>query len=148
MATKAKVQRIKAFLRVLKYSSGGVIEGGSPEGPITYGEQPAKLYKLKHLSKMELVTNDPSGCTFILGFDSLRSQSVAPPQWTTRNVDDRNRLLMCILNICKDHLGRLPKVVGLDVVEMALWAKSNTTAVPNKGIFKVDLLQLLRRRLT
>lgn len=23
------------------------------------------------------------------GFDNLRSQSVAPPQWTMRNVDDR-----------------------------------------------------------
>lgn len=35
----------------------------------------------------------------------------------------RNRLLLCILNICKDALGRLPKVVGIDIVEMALWAK-------------------------
>lgn len=35
----------------------------------------------------------------------------------------RNRVLLCILNICKDVLGRLPKVVGIDVVEMALWAK-------------------------
>lgn len=35
----------------------------------------------------------------------------------------RNRLVMCIFNICKDVLGRLPKVVGIDVVEMALWAK-------------------------
>lgn len=35
----------------------------------------------------------------------------------------RNRLLLCILNICKDVLGHLPKVVGIDVVEMALWAK-------------------------
>lgn len=35
----------------------------------------------------------------------------------------RNRLLMCILNMCKDVLGRLPKVVGIDIVEMALWAK-------------------------
>ncbi|XP_021665435.2 exocyst complex component SEC3A isoform X2 [Hevea brasiliensis] len=43
-----------------------------------------------------------------------------------RNVDDRNRLIFCILNICKDVLGRLPKVVGIDVVEMALWAKENT----------------------
>lgn len=119
--------------------------------------QPAKLYKLKHLSKVEVVTNDPSGCTFTLvmlhllftfenrkrlygpsfsithcwmfeirrtfikcevicfslqvkyfscssymrlvsasswlsvlqGFDNLRSQSVAPPQWTMRNIDDR-----------------------------------------------------------
>ncbi|XP_075077796.1 exocyst complex component SEC3A isoform X1 [Nicotiana tabacum] len=116
ISTKAKGQRTKAFLRVLKYSNGGVLE-------------PAKLYKLKHLSKVELVTNDPSGCTFMLGFDNLRSQSVTPPQWTMRNVDDRNRLLLCILNICKDVLGRLPKVVGIDVVEMALWAKENTPTV-------------------
>ncbi|CAL5349147.1 unnamed protein product [Camellia sinensis] len=113
ISTKLKAQRTKAFLRVLKYSNGGVLE-------------PAKLYKLKHLSKVEVVTNDPSGCTFMLGFDNLRSQSVAPPQWTMRNVDDRNRLVFCILNTCKDILGHLPKVVGIDVVEMALWAKENT----------------------
>ncbi|KAI4339867.1 hypothetical protein MLD38_024760 [Melastoma candidum] len=117
LSTKAKVNRTKAFLRVLKYSNGGVLE-------------PAKLYKLKHLSKVEVITNDPSGCTFMLGFDNLRNQTVAPPQWTMRNLDDRNRLLLCILNICKDLLGRLPKVVGIDVVEMALWAKENTPAVP------------------
>ncbi|OAY22854.1 exocyst complex component SEC3A isoform X1 [Manihot esculenta] len=116
ISTKAKATRTKAFLRVLKYSTGGVLE-------------PAKLYKLKHLSKVEVITNDPSGCTFTLGFDNLRSQSVSPPQWTMRNVDDRNRLIFCILNICKDVLGRLPKVVGIDVVEMALWAKENTPAV-------------------
>ncbi|XP_012834235.1 PREDICTED: exocyst complex component SEC3A-like [Erythranthe guttata] len=110
ISTKAKVKRTKAFLRVFKYSNGGVLEH-------------AKLYKLKHLSKVELVTNDPSGCTFMLGFDNLRNQSVAPPQWTMRNLDDRNRFLLCILNICKDVLGHLPKVVGIDVVEMALWAK-------------------------
>lgn len=28
--------------------------------------QPAKLYKLKHLSKVEVLANDPSGCTFTL----------------------------------------------------------------------------------
>ncbi|XP_040996038.1 exocyst complex component SEC3A-like [Juglans microcarpa x Juglans regia] len=94
---------------------------------------PAKLYKLKHLSKVEVITNDPSGCTFTLGFDNLRSQSVAPPQWTMRNIDDRNRLLLCILNICKDILGRLPKVVGIDVVEMALWAKENTPSVSTQN---------------
>ncbi|KAI3409178.1 uncharacterized protein J3R85_019668 [Psidium guajava] len=116
LSTKSKGQRTKAFLRVLKYSNGGVLE-------------PAKLYKLKHLSKVEVITNDPSGCSFMLGFDNLRSQSVAPPQWTMRNIDDRNRLLLCILNICKDVLGRLPKVVGMDVVEMALWAKENTPTV-------------------
>ncbi|XP_059637425.1 exocyst complex component SEC3A-like [Cornus florida] len=116
ISTKQKAKRTKAFLRVLKYSTGGVLE-------------PAKLYKLKHLSKVEVVTNDPSGCTFMLGFDNLRSQSVAPPQWTMRNIDDRNRLLLCILNICKDVLGHLPKVVGIDVVEMALWAKENTPTI-------------------
>ncbi|XP_074273552.1 exocyst complex component SEC3A-like [Silene latifolia] len=62
------------------------------------------------------------------GFDNLKNQTIAPPQWTMRNSDDRNRLLLCILNVCKDMLGRLPKVVGIDVVEMALWAKENTTA--------------------
>lgn len=30
---------------------------------------------------------------------------------------------MCILNMCKEILARLPKVVGIDIVEMALWAK-------------------------
>ncbi|KAI3807273.1 hypothetical protein L1987_23198 [Smallanthus sonchifolius] len=114
-----KSQENKAFLNVLKYSNGGVLE-------------PAKLYKLKHLSKVEVLTNDPSGCSFMLGFDNLRSQSVAPPQWTMRNIDDRNRLLLCILNMCKDVLGHLPKVVGIDVVEMALWAKENTPVVSKK----------------
>ncbi|KAK7310886.1 hypothetical protein RJT34_08669 [Clitoria ternatea] len=120
LCTKAKVQRTKAFLRVFKDAPGGGLEA-------------AKLYKLKHLSKMEVVSNDPSGCTFTLGFDNLRSQSVAPAQWTMRNIDDRNRVLFCILNICKDVLGRLPKVVGIDVVEMALWAKENTPAVSTKS---------------
>ncbi|XP_071733250.1 exocyst complex component SEC3A-like [Rutidosis leptorrhynchoides] len=119
ISTKEKAQQTKAFLHVLKYSNGGVLE-------------PAKLYKLKHLSKVEVLTNDPSGCTFMLGFDNLRSQSVAPPQWTMRNIDDRNRLLLYILNMCKDVLGRIPKVVGIDVVEMALWAKENTPAVSKK----------------
>lgn len=114
ISIKQKAQRTKAFLRVLKYSNGGILE-------------PAKIYKLKHLSKVEVNSNDPSGCTFTLGFDNLRNQTVAPPQWTMRNTDDRNRLLLCILNVCKDMLGRLPKVVGIDVVEMALWAKENTT---------------------
>ncbi|PKI68919.1 hypothetical protein CRG98_010678 [Punica granatum] len=76
LSTKVKGQRTKAFLRVLKYSTGGVLE-------------PAKLYKLKHLSKVEVIANDPSGCTFMLGFDNLRNQSVSPPQWTMRNMDDR-----------------------------------------------------------
>ncbi|XP_052136552.1 exocyst complex component SEC3A-like isoform X1 [Oryza glaberrima] len=114
VTTKKKGQRTKAFVRVLKYSNGGVLE-------------PAKVYKMKHLSKVEVVPNDPSGCTFLLGFDNLRSQSVSPPQWTMRNKDDRNRFLMCILNMCKEIYGAIPKVVGMDVVEMAMWAKDNTT---------------------
>jgi hypothetical protein len=28
--------------------------------------QPAKVYKLKHLSKVEAVSSDNSGCTFVL----------------------------------------------------------------------------------
>jgi len=28
--------------------------------------QPAKMYDLKHLSKVEVITSDPSGCTFTL----------------------------------------------------------------------------------
>ncbi|XP_020592112.1 exocyst complex component SEC3A-like isoform X2 [Phalaenopsis equestris] len=115
----SKHQSPKAHLHVLKYSSGGVIE-------------PAKLYKLKHLTKVEVVPNDNSGCTFMLGFDNLRSQSVTPPQWTVRNIDDRNRLLLHVLNVCKEMLGHMPKVVGIDVVEMALWAKENIPTVNNE----------------
>ncbi|KAJ1701700.1 hypothetical protein LUZ63_001479 [Rhynchospora breviuscula] len=109
----------RAFLRVLKYSTGGVLE-------------PAKLYKLKHLSKLEVISNDTTGCTFILGFDNLRNHSVAPPQWTMRNIDDRNLFLLSVLNICKELFARLPKVVGIDIVEMALWAKENTPTVTDE----------------
>ncbi|XP_047947560.1 exocyst complex component SEC3A-like isoform X3 [Salvia hispanica] len=116
ISVKTKGKRTKAFLRVLKYSNGGVLEAD-------------KLYKLKHLSKVEVVSNDPSGCTFVLGFDNLKNQSIAPPQWMMRNVDDRNRILLSILNICRDS-GDLPKVVGIDIVEMALWAKQNTQVIP------------------
>jgi len=28
--------------------------------------QPAKVYKIKHLHKIEVAQNDPSGCTFVL----------------------------------------------------------------------------------
>ncbi|KAJ3674389.1 hypothetical protein LUZ60_005005 [Juncus effusus] len=112
----ARSQKTKTFIRVLKYSSGAGLES-------------TKLYKLKHLAKLEVVSNDPSGCTFIMGFDNLRSQSVAPPQWTMRNIDDRNRLLFCILNLCKEILAKLPKVVGIDIVELALWAKDNTPSI-------------------
>ncbi|MED6122667.1 Exocyst complex component S3A [Stylosanthes scabra] len=125
LSTKVKGQRTKAFLRVLKYSNGGVLE-------------PAKIYKLKHLSKVEVVREDPSGCTFTLGFDNLRTKRKSPPEWTMRNIDDRNRLLLLILNICKDIGGRIPKVVGIDVVEMALWAKANTSTVATQTHIEVD----------
>ncbi|KAK8964262.1 Exocyst complex component SEC3A [Platanthera guangdongensis] len=69
----------------------------------------------------------------MLGFDNLRSQSVTPPQWTMRNIDDRNRLLFGVLNVCKEITGHLPKVVGIDVVEMAIWAKENIPAVINEA---------------
>ncbi|KAG6487722.1 hypothetical protein ZIOFF_056319 [Zingiber officinale] len=75
-----------------------------------------------------------SDCSFMLGFDNLRSQSVAPPQWTMRNKGDRNRILLRILNMSKEILGRLPKVVGIDIVEMALWAKENNTTVSSQVI--------------
>ncbi|KAL2610093.1 hypothetical protein R1flu_028666 [Riccia fluitans] len=89
-----------------------------------------KAYKLKNLSRVEAVPNDKSGCTFVLGFDSLKAQAVSPPQWTVRNLDDRNRLVTCILKLCKEHIGRLPRIVGMDVVEMALWAQANAKALP------------------
>ena len=94
-AAKSKGLRTSAFLRVLKYSTGGVLEVicffflfyilGSLFFFFFFFAwhffvvlfsisnfvkllclQPAKLYKLKHLSKVEVVANDPSGCTFTL----------------------------------------------------------------------------------
>ncbi|KAL8265630.1 hypothetical protein R6Q59_002974, partial [Mikania micrantha] len=53
-----------------------------------------------------------------------------------RNLDDRNRLLACILHICKDALGRLPKVVGIDIVELALWAKEHNSTDSKKQNLK------------
>ncbi|KAL7603402.1 hypothetical protein Lser_V15G18780 [Lactuca serriola] len=123
ISTKDKGAKSKAFLRVFKYTSGGALEQ-------------AKIYKLKRLAKMEVVTTDPSGCTFMLGFDNLRNQRVAPIQWTMRNLDDRNRLLVCILTICKDAMGHLPKVVGIDIVELALWAKEHASEVPKQHGFE------------
>ncbi|KAI4978209.1 hypothetical protein ZWY2020_014763 [Hordeum vulgare] len=57
----------------------------------------AKLYKLKHLTKVEVISSDPSGCTFVL-----------------------------------EILSYLPKVVGIDIVELALWAKENTVTLDNQ----------------
>lgn len=122
----ATTQTFKVNLQVLKINSSGL--------------QPAKLYKLKHLSKIEAVQSDTAGCTFVLGFDNLKSQSVAPPQWTMRSVDDRNQFLTYILKLCKENLGRLPKIVGMDVVEMALWAQENAKALPLGGPVDVEAI--------
>jgi hypothetical protein len=51
--------------------------------------QLAKLYKLKHLNKVEAVSSDNTGCSFVMGFDNLKNQRVAPPQWNMRTLDDR-----------------------------------------------------------
>ncbi|KAI3767252.1 hypothetical protein L2E82_17341 [Cichorium intybus] len=123
ISTKDKGEKSKAFLRVFKYTNGGALEQ-------------AKMYKLKRLAKMEVLSSDPSGCTFMLGFDNLRNQRVAPIQWTMRNLNDRNRLLVCILTICKEAMGHLPKVVGIDIVELALWAKEHASAVPKHHSFE------------
>ncbi|KAK9054352.1 hypothetical protein SSX86_025430 [Deinandra increscens subsp. villosa] len=122
VSTKDKGGKTKAFLRVLKYTNGSALEQ-------------AKVYKLKRLGKVEVLTNDLSGCTFMLGFDNIRNQRVAPVHWTMRNLDDRNHLLVCILHICKDALGHLPKVVGIDIVELALWAKEHESKVSKQQNF-------------
>ncbi|KAI3761182.1 hypothetical protein L1987_51593 [Smallanthus sonchifolius] len=122
-SSKDKGEKTKAFLRVFKYTNGNVLEQ-------------AKVYKLKRLGKVEVLTNDRSGCTFMLGFDNLRNQRVAPIHWTMRNLDDRNQLLVCILHICKDAMGHLPKVVGIDIVELALWAKEHTSTVSKQQNFE------------
>ncbi|OAE32849.1 hypothetical protein AXG93_1409s1160 [Marchantia polymorpha subsp. ruderalis] len=83
--------------------------------------------------KVKLQVLKQSANNELQGFDNLKSQAVAPPQWTMRSLDDRNRLVTCILKLCKENLGRLPKIVNLDVVEMALWAQANAKALPIDG---------------
>lgn len=117
-------KNLRVNLQVLKTSS--------------HGFEPAKVYKLKHVTKIEAIQSDNTGCTFVLGFDNLTSQSVAPAQWTMRSLDDRNRFLTCILKLCKENLGRLPKIIGMDVVEMALWAQANAKALPLGGPVGVE----------
>lgn len=51
----------------------------------------------------------------------------------------RNRILFCILNLCKEALSRLPKVVGIDVVEMALWAKVSDNFILSE-FFTIELI--------
>ncbi|KAL9255813.1 Exocyst complex component SEC3A-like protein [Drosera capensis] len=111
-----KGKRCKGFLHVLRYSNELILEA-------------AKLYKLNHLSTVAIVNHDPSGCTFTMGFDNIGSKTMALLQWTVHKIDDRNRFLLCIFDVCKDIRGHIPKVNGIDVVEMALWAKENKTSV-------------------
>ncbi|KAG0622466.1 hypothetical protein M758_3G099500 [Ceratodon purpureus] len=119
-----QTQKFKVKLHVLKQTPTGM--------------QPAKVYKLKHLNKVEAVASDNSGCTFVLGFDNLKNKPVAPPQWTLRTRDDRNHLLTGILKLCKENLGRVPKIVGMDVVEMALWAQAHAKTLPSGGPLETD----------
>lgn len=41
----------------------------------------------------------------------------------------RNHLIVCLLKMSQDNLRTLPKVIGIDVVEMALWAKVSSFLV-------------------
>ena len=43
--------------------------------------QPAKVYKIKHLSKIEVVQNDPSGCTFLLVRMPFSAALIIQDQW-------------------------------------------------------------------
>eukprot|EP00245_Coleochaete_scutata_P011084 TRINITY_DN4045_c0_g1_i1.p1 TRINITY_DN4045_c0_g1~~TRINITY_DN4045_c0_g1_i1.p1 ORF type:complete len:907 (-),score=229.59 TRINITY_DN4045_c0_g1_i1:206-2926(-) len=94
--------------------------------------QLAKSYKLKHLAKIDALETDKSGCTFVFTFDNIKSQSVSgsPPQWTTRSLDDRNHLLVCLMKTSKENYGKVPKIGGMDVVEITLWAQSNQKPLP------------------
>lgn len=114
-AAKVKGPKTKAFLRVLKYSHGGVLEVRDlpraffsfwlfffhrlvvwPEWKIIvkmdYSDcpcmyQPAKMYKIKHLHKIEVAQNDPSGCTFILvchfPFSRINTRRSMDPEYLT-----------------------------------------------------------------
>lgn len=46
---------------------------------------------VEYLKKTSVISITNSLCfmSALQGFDNLRSQSVAPPQWTMRNIDDR-----------------------------------------------------------
>jgi hypothetical protein len=71
----------------------------------------------------------------------LKNQRVAPPQWNMRTLDDRNRLLTGILKLCKENVGRIPKIIGMDVVEMALWAQANAKSLPIGGPVSTDAIE-------
>lgn len=96
--------------------------------PTPQGLELLKPYRLSSLSSIELVSSDTSGRSFLLIFDEKKDNSV--PQWTTSSIDDRNQLLVVLLKMCRENLKTLPRVVGIDVVEIALWAKSNAKPLP------------------
>ncbi|CAI5512837.1 unnamed protein product [Closterium sp. Naga37s-1] len=96
--------------------------------PGPQGLELLKSYRLGALTSIELVTSDTTGRSFLLVFDEKTDSS--QPQWTTRTVDDRNQLVFLLLKMCKDYLKTLPKVIGLDVVDLALWAKKNAKSLP------------------
>ncbi|CAI5477960.1 unnamed protein product [Closterium sp. Yama58-4] len=96
--------------------------------PGPQGLELLKSYRLGALTSIELVTSDTTGRSFLLVFDEKSDSS--QPQWTTRTVDDRNQLVFLLLKMCKDYLKTLPKVIGLDVVDLALWAKKNAKSLP------------------
>ncbi|KAG0604793.1 hypothetical protein M758_9G008200 [Ceratodon purpureus] len=98
-----------------------------------------KVHNLSHLSKIEGILDDKSGRSFILNFDLLQKQTVRPsPQWTMRSLDDRNRLLTSIFKFCKNYHGRAPKITGIDVVEMQLWAQKYSKGTPAEAPSKAD----------
>jgi hypothetical protein len=53
----------------------------------------------------------------------------------------RNRLLTGILKLCKENVGRIPKIIGMDVVEMALWAQANAKSLPIGGPVSTDAIE-------
>lgn len=55
-----------------------------------------------------------SSCPWLLyfqGFDNLKAQAVAPPQWTMRNLDDR------LVPIGKRNLQLVPAVTWREVLD-------------------------------
>ncbi|GAQ91420.1 Exocyst protein Sec3 [Klebsormidium nitens] len=108
-------QRFKVNLHVIKQSNAGL--------------QVSKTYKLKHLVKIEALPGDAAALSFFLRFDNAKP-GIPVPQWTARTPDDRNLLVVTLLRLCRENGLKLPVVVGLDVVEMALWAQAHAAPLP------------------
>ncbi|GBG88674.1 hypothetical protein CBR_g48206 [Chara braunii] len=114
----ATTQKFKIKMHALKPATGS----GLP--------QMSKEYKLKHLVRVEAVEGDKSGLGFVLVFDNSKG---IPAQWSCRSIEDRNGLFVTLRQLSKDHLGRVPSLVGFDLVELALWAQSNAKPLPIAG---------------